>query len=446
MDIAVTSSPIYKLTDISGIKPNKESLMKAGSLPDKGSLVFDLGLWLSGLESFLHISSHYFAEENRAKIALHDWTKEFRLTYSALLLCSRLAFQLSKALKETDFAEKNEIDLIKEVPEISPAEIYELSQILKDVTLLNEGLIRAAPLKFGEWAAWCHLLSEKLQSVEIVSKLIISAEKTGEKFLPEILLNLLETKTLPFAIEVELRLVLPRFGKILKWLNVIEQMMKSDVPLKPTLLIFSRIYEQIQELTGYINNRLSRFPNEEELYGKLDGAAYTASIELRKVFSYELVGLSEMRSSPLIYSKIENAFTILNDSFQMILISFAQMIEPQIQNHQVFPGLKVKLHQSLELRQNLWSLVKAVKQAEQNPDKYPRESLCKQLINFQKTVLEYLYYKDRETVERFIEEVLVTTNKKDLVPILHRFGAYLETLFGQVNMRTVLANHPFEYQ
>jgi hypothetical protein len=50
-----------------------------------------------------------------------------------------------------------------------------------------------------------------------------------------------------------------------------------------------------------------------------------------------------------------------------------------------------------------------------------------------------------ETVERFIEEVLITTDKKDLVPILHRFGAYLDTLFGQINMRVVLAKHPFEY-
>jgi len=49
-----------------------------------------------------------------------------------------------------------------------------------------------------------------------------------------------------------------------------------------------------------------------------------------------------------------------------------------------------------------------------------------------------------ETVERFIEEVLVTGDKKDLVPILHRFGAYLETLFGQINMRAILAGHPFE--
>jgi hypothetical protein len=58
--------------------------------------------------------------------------------------------------------------------------------------------------------------------------------------------------------------------------------------------------------------------------------------------------------------------------------------------------------------------------------------------------MNYLFYKDKETVERFGEEVLATSEKKDLVPILHRCGAYLETLLGQVNMRAVLADHPFE--
>ncbi len=81
--------------------------------------------------------------------------------------------------------------------------------------------------------------------------------------------------------------------------------------------------------------------------------------------------------------------------------------------------------------------------AEQNPENYPMTSLHEQLNDFLKTTLHFLFYKDMETVERFIEEVLVTTDKKDLVPILHRFGAYIETLFGQVNMRTVLAKHPF---
>ncbi|HVE58051.1 MAG TPA: hypothetical protein VNB22_14565, partial [Pyrinomonadaceae bacterium] len=221
---------------------------------------------------------------------------------------------------------------------------------------------------------------------------------------------------------------------------------QTDEPLKPSLLIFSRIYEQIQELTGYINNRLLRFPNEEdELFGQLDGAAYTASLELRKVYNYELAGLSEMRSTPLIYAKIETAFSLLNDSFQLTLINFAHLIDPDIETHKIFPKLKTKLDQSLLLRQNLWSLLQSVKEAEQNPDKYPMKQLHAQLNDFLKDTIGFLFYKDRETVERFIEEVLVTRNKKDLVPILHRFGAYIETLFGQVNMRVVLASHPFDY-
>jgi hypothetical protein len=31
-----------------------------------------------------------------------------------------------------------------------------------------------------------------------------------------------------------------------------------------------------------------------------------------------------------------------------------------------------------------------------------------------------------------------------LTPLLHTFETYLKTLFNHVNMRAVLANHPFE--
>jgi hypothetical protein len=85
-----------------------------------------------------------------------------------------------------------------------------------------------------------------------------------------------------------------------------------------------------------------------------------------------------------------------------------------------------------------------VKYAEQNPRQSAVIELNKQLTSFLIGSMHYLFYKDKETVERFVEEILVTANKKDLVPILHRFSAYLETLFGQVNMRAVLANHPFQ--
>lgn len=398
-------------------------------------LAFRLGLWLSGLESFLNIRNHTFAEEGQTKVSAHDWAREFRLTHSTLLLCSRLALQLGKHLKDQD---PGRFDF-------SGEELFEASQSLKDAVLLNEGMLRAAPLKFGEWTAWGNFLADKFRSAAAFDKLIKYAEREGEKALPENLTKLLETNPVPFATEADLRLVLPRFAKVLKWLSVIGEMLAQDEPLKPSLLIFARIYEQIQEMTGYINNRLLRFPNEEdELFGTLDGAAYTASIELRKVFNHELSGIVDIRTTPSVYAKIETAYSLLNDSFQLTLITFASLIEPSVESEQIFPILKEKLKQSLVLRQKMWEILQDVRTAEQNPDDFLIEELHAKLVEFRDKTQHYLFYKDKETVERFIEEVLVTKNKKDLVPILHRFSAYLETLYGQVNMRIVLADHPFE--
>ena len=111
---------------------------------------------------------------------------------------------------------------------------------------------------------------------------------------------------------------------------------------------------------------------------------------------------------------------------------------------QLFPNFHIKLEQSLVLRKELWSVVKVVQAAEKNPEKRQIETLHKTLRGFMKGTVRYLFYKDTETVERFVEEILITKQNKDLEPILHRFGAYLETLFGQVNLRAVLEKHPFE--
>ncbi len=449
LDVAAATNTNF---NPSGFAVQHEAKIVSPSL-DVSELKFELGLWLSGLESFFNIRNYSFLEENRSKAGSRDWTTEFRLTHSTLLLCSKLAFQLERIIKEqsaTNETGENEMfkgfGLSGNNSDINAEEIYVLSQALKDSVLLNEGLLRAAPLRFGEWTAWGNFLSGKLKNLTAVEKIIQSAEKTGEEYLPEAFKQLLVTRSIPFAMEADLRLALPRFAKILKWLSVIERMLKNDEPLKTSLLIFSRIYEQTQEMMTYINNRLLRFPNEEDLlFGSLDGAAYTASIELRKVYNYELAGLAEIRPTPSVYAKMETAFSLLNDSFQQTLVNFAQLIEPNIEPTKLFPNFNIKLKQSLILRRDVWDILQTVKKAEQNPDSYSNNLLHKQLNDFTGVTLRFLFYKDMETVERFIEEVLITTEKKDLVPILHRFGAYLDTLFGQINMRVVLSKHPFEY-
>jgi hypothetical protein len=222
-------------------------------------------------------------------------------------------------------------------------------------------------------------------------------------------------------------------------------MLENDEPLKPALLIFSRVHEQTREMIDHINNRLARFPNEDaELFGSLDGASYTASLELKKVYNQELTGIVAVRPSVSIYSRIETAYSLLNDSFQHILTGFARLMDPKAQVVDLFPNSTVKLDRSLKLREELWRVLQHVQEAEKKPNEASRNALQKKLGEFLIGPVNFLFSKDKESVERFVEEIGVTRDEKDLAGILHRFATYLETLFGQINMRTVLADHPFE--
>ena len=428
----------------------KSKNMLADGSVGLNELTFNLGLWLSGLESFLNLRSSTLAEENPT---VFNWSKEFRLTHSVLLLCSKLTLDFAKSIKRDNNSNSNEdeIEILNSLEtktnelNISSDEIYALAHALRESVLLSEGLLRAAPLNFNEWRAWSNSLADRLKSIEAVEKLIKFAEKEGEEFLPQTLQDLLNKEEISSHLFADLKMVLPRFAKILKWLSIIGKMLKNDEPLKTTLLLFAQINKQMQEMMSYINNRLLRFNSEENaLFASLDGAAYTASIELRKVYNQELRGLTEIRPTPLIYAKIETAYSLLNDSLQLTLVNFAQLIDRNIEPKDLFPNLQTKEEQSLLLRENMWAALQYVKQTEQNPDEYLIKELHDKLINFRDENLYFLFYKDMETVDRFIEEILITKDNKDLVPILHRFGAYLETLLGQVNMRVVLANHPFE--
>ncbi len=406
----------------------------AATRVDVDEIIVELGIWLSGLESFLASGHHSFADSRDTR-ALPDSTKEFRLIHSTLQRCSLLNTRLLSSMGAgTEAAINRDIKL---------EEIRDLAAILRDTTLLSEGMIHSNSLGSGEWKAWSNLLSHRFKSLPAFTKLIRFAEETGKTYLPGPLNDLATRRGFLSAEHAELALILPRFGKILKWLSVVGKMLETDEPLKPALLIFSRINEQIFELTSYINNRLERFPNEEaELFSSLDAASYTASIELKKVYSQELAGIARMRPSPSIYARMETAHSLLNEGFQQILAGFAKILDPETDVFHLFPNFPIKLEQSIVLRQELREIVQVVQTAEANPDKRQIDKMHAELREFMKGTVRFLFYKDTETVERFVEEILITKQNKDLVPILHRFGAYLETLFGQVNLRAVLEKHP----
>ncbi|MEO8043170.1 MAG: hypothetical protein ABI646_11210 [Acidobacteriota bacterium] len=444
MELVSTQAPLFDPATLfsDSREEFKDSAIIAVFDPDE--LSFELGVWLAGLESFLKRGDQTFSDKNRSPEAAGNWARECRLTRAALLNSSKLNFRLRKAVAGPIPSEGGKVS----GGSITTDELDEFALVLRDAIVLNESVLGTnKSLNFADWRAWSSTLIDKLESSPVFRKLIFGTQAAGESFIPDRLKKLAAEKSVPFADEVDLQVILPRFGTILGSLSVVGKMLRHDEPLKPSLIIFSRVYELTHDLIVHMNNRLSRFPNEDAaMFDSLDGASYTASLELKKVFSHELTGLVGIRPVPSVFARVETAFELLSDSFRQILAGFARVIDPHILPSELFPNFQTKLEQSLALRQNLWEALQVVQAGEQNPDKKLLEAVNVELQGFLERTIPFLFHKDRETFERFSEEIFATSEKKDIVPILHRFGAYIETLLAQVNLRTVLADHPFNPQ
>lgn len=441
MDSVSTQTPFFDPSTL--FSDGRETLEESPIIAvfDPEELSFELGLWLAGLSSFVRSGGQAFDTKNVPEPTQRDWAKECRLTHAALLKCSKLNFRLRKAVASQDAGPAApQTDL-----RISTTDLDAFTLVLRDSIVLNESVLRGGKLGFADWRSWADTLSEKLVSSPVQQHLVNASQRSGENFLPARLRHLLSRHSIPFAEDVDLQVILPKFGMVLGALNVVAGLLKRDEPLKPSLVIFAHVYEHTRDLVAHMNNRLSRFPAEgATMFDSLDSASYTASLELKKVYSQELTGLVGLRPVPAVFARVETACELLSDSFRQILAGFASVIEPGIELSELFPNFQTKLERSLALRKHLSQLLRAIQEAEQKPEKNLLERAAGELRSFLGATAPFLYHKDKETFERFAEEVFATTEKKDIVPILHRFGAYLETLLAQVNMRTVLAGHPVE--
>ncbi len=432
MEAILTDNPVESPTDKAVVR------LEAAVEIEIEEKAVELGIWLSGLCSYMGAGTRSLdqtdvADKNGLAVT------EFKIAHSGIRRCILLnSYILSQRSGLSDIGNFGEAGL-------NADELGNLSDVLREALLVTESLISSPVLSPVQWREWSALLSHRLEATAAFYDLVHLAERSGSKFLPARLAELGNDAKSLTPEHAELVLVLPRFGMVLKWLSVVKKMLDADKPLKSSLLIFSRVNELILDLTAYIGNRLDRFPNQDaEFFSTLDAASYTASIELKKVYTQELAGVASMRPPPSIYARIETAYSLLNDGFQQILAGFMRIVEPGTEVFRVFPEFEVKKEQSLVLTSDLWPTLEIVKAAETTPTRETIERMKRALNDFRQGSMRYLFYKDTETVERFIEEILVTNQNKDLIPILHRFGAFLDTLFGQVALRSVLEKHPFD--
>jgi hypothetical protein len=415
----------------------------------------ELGMWLRSLRSFFEPRHHPFTEQERAEILTRDFSGELSIAQKVLMRCSSLLLRLTQSEAATNVADAKEVDVLAGASfiegdvafatEASDTALIDLSAAVRELWNVGRALLEDGAVGFYEWSSLGKTVERVLDASDAAERLMSDSRRIAQASMRPPLLTLAEKLT-PDALATYVLAIFSQLSLLLERLQFVETLLRRDQPLKQTLPIFTLVNEETRELLQMIEKRALRMEGlDQSIFDAMDGTAYAIQMELRKTFDHELVGLSSLKQAPLLYAKVEAAHGLLRDSFQQSTLALAQVFSPTLSGARLFNAFQTKLEQSLALRRDLWSLLALVRSIEQERERRPLAPLLERLSTFREGSMRHLMYKDWEAFERFADEVAAARGAVELGPVLHRFSAYLETLFGQVNMRAVLAEHPFDF-
>ena len=414
-------------------------------------------MWLSALHSFFNLRHQPLGEAEQASITERDWANEMSLTRQTLLRSTQLSLSMTASepdgavLDETAEAAALSLNSQADAPARDAAvannqSLIELSESLGHLSNLSEALLDGRAVGFTAWTSFGQLLLRELERSDAAQSLMQVTHRRAAANLQAPLLDLTRKKVSLAPLASDLLMIFNDLTRLLEYLQFIEDSLRRDHPLKQTLLVFTLVSEEAQSLLDFIEVRALRTEGlDQAIFDALDSTQYVIAMELRKVFAYELTGLSMLHQAPPIFVRIENAHGLLRDCFQQSIVALAQLFDQSLDSSRLFDSFRRRLEQSLMLRRDLWLLREHVRRAAEQRENYPVSRLLEHLTSFREGSLRYLMYKDWESCERFIEEVASARGAAELAPVLHRFTTYLETLQEHVNMRAVLADQPFDY-
>lgn len=392
-----------------------------------------LSMYLRSLRTFFNIRNHPLSDTEAAEVWTRDFIHETRIVGEMLRQSSRFCVLLVPHSESLN------------LPGVNRSAVCSLSEALADLAALCNALATAPQVSFETFAALGNLVKRMLDHSPAASDLAQVYSNLGVSYLQKPLQKLLDELS-PDKLNSDVRRIFVDLARLIDYLRWIESALQADRPLKHTLGVFTLLHEEARGLQDLIDKRALRGGEfEGDVFDALDSTAYAIDMELRKVFGHELIGLSMLKEAPLIYVKVEQAHGLLSNCFQQSTVALAQLFAPSIDGKQLFHSFQNRLEQSIDLCRDLWRLLKFVRHASNERDRYPVSSFKSRLGAFREGSLRFLMYKDWETYERFAQEIGGARGAVELAPVLHRFDCYLETLLGQVRMRAVLADQPLDF-
>ena len=108
----------------------------------------------------------------------------------------------------------------------------------------------------------------------------------------------------------------------------------------------------------------------------------------------------------------------------------------------IFPDFSARRDQSVELRDGLAEVVRALHDFQQQKDAPAAQRMKDRISEFYDHHIKYLMYRDWSGFELFYIEILKCGSLQALQQIAHRFETFLITLLREVQKRSQLQGAP----
>lgn len=178
----------------------------------------------------------------------------------------------------------------------------------------------------------------------------------------------------------------------------------------------------------------------DELRDTLDSVAFAMGHELRRVYEVELIALDEAAGKRVSPAVAVRACGLFENCFQQAVITLAQAFDPAVTGVSIFEDYKERREQSLSLLAELSALVAKVKRWEIGDGLLGNVSVLRQVRRFRYQYMHLLMYRDWEEFEAFTDALEERYESPDeFAAAIHAFACYVETLYQQVSLRSVLA-------
>jgi hypothetical protein len=426
---------------------------------NKSETLLELEMWIKCFDRFFRVKNHPLSEQETRDVVRRDFAEELKIVRSVSLRCSQLCTEILTVDRadSVNFGKYIETQLKRDDGMASFAEhlagqfapedsLTLLIESLADLRTIIDGLIQLPSVSFQTFTSIGKLINREIKRCRYIEPLIAYKFKPQYDRIEHPKITAIIKGITNAALRQDIAKAFLEAFRLLRYLSFIEADLREDRPLKKALLIFALINSEGRALYEFINNKLLTSPElDEEKRGAIDCASYAMNMEFNKVFGRELVGFVHLRQASPIYAKVENSHGLLRNCLQQTIVSFANAFDLTLDGSQIFDSFLTRFEQSRRLRADIWKLTCYLRHFETHADKGQIAVLIDALAEFRDGSQKYLMYKDWDQYEQFYEEVIISRSNEELAQVLHRFATYLETLLGQINLRGVLADHPFDY-